>query len=321
MASGQKIPVSSGRLPLITIGVTCYNAEDTIARAIEGARAQNWPNLEIIVVDDGSTDRSSEIIAECGAREPRIKCIRHEGNRGYASALNTIIESSNGEYIAVFDDDDESVPDRVPKQWARLTKYADAQDTNRIFCYCNRAVIEPGGERSAPVYAIGRQPVEPSGEAVADFILWHYEDPACSWGQFGSCTLFANKKTLVDVGPLDESFRRSAEWDLAIRLAFMGGHFIAVNEPLITQYKTKSADKGGTLPLAYALKLREKYKEYLKKKRVYSASVAIAHARFYYATGRSLLTRLYMALAYICAPSTVLPNELAKRKRRRGSTA
>jgi glycosyltransferase involved in cell wall biosynthesis len=312
---------SSSELPLITIGITCYNAEDTIGRAIDSARGQVWPKLEIIVVDDGSSDGSQEIIREFAAKDDRIKSIRHDVNRGYAGALNSIVEAARGEYIAVFDDDDVSASDRIAKQWNRITHYAEALDTDLIFCYANRTVVEYDSGRSVPAHAIGRKPVEPRGAAVADFILWHYEDPAWVWGQFGSCTLFARKQTLAEVGPLDECFRRSAEWDLAIRLALMGGHFIAVDEPLVTQYKTPTADKSGRQPLEYAVKLRRKHQDYLKAKNVYLAAVAIAHSRFYYATGRLMLSRFYLALACMCSPSTVLPNELAKRKQRKSRPA
>ncbi len=302
--------------PSITIGITCHNAEDTIGRAIESALNQYWSHLEIIVVDDGSTDRSWEIIEKFAERDPRVVHMRHEANRGYAGALNTIVDASTGEYIAIFDDDDVSEPDRVSKQWKRLTDYAAAHGTDLVFCYSNRSVVQHDGDRTTLLHAIGRKPAEPCGKIVADFLLWHYEDSVHTWGQFGSCTLLASKRTLQKVGPLDEDFRRSAEWDLAIRLAFMGGHFIAVDEPLITQYKTKSADKGGTVPLTYGLKLRKKYKSYLKMKRVYLASIAIAYARFYYAMNKSTLSRFYLFLACLCSPSVVLSNEWDKRKRR-----
>ena len=51
-------------LPLITIGITCYNAEKTIRRAVDSALSQDWPNYEVIVVDDGSTDNSLKILRE-----------------------------------------------------------------------------------------------------------------------------------------------------------------------------------------------------------------------------------------------------------------
>jgi GT2 family glycosyltransferase len=128
--------------------------------------------------------------------------------------------------------------------------------------------------------------------------------------------LAARRSTLLEVGALDESFRRGAEWDLAVRLALMGGHFIAVNEPLVVQRKTLTPDKGGDIPLKYTLQLREKYREYLGKRHVYSASVAITRSRFHYARAERARSYGYLALACLYAPTTVLPNELRKWARR-----
>ena len=63
--------------PLITIGITCYDAEDTIRRAVESALAQTWTAREIIIVDDGSADRSARVIEEIGRTHDEIRLIRH----------------------------------------------------------------------------------------------------------------------------------------------------------------------------------------------------------------------------------------------------
>jgi glycosyltransferase involved in cell wall biosynthesis len=304
--------------PLITVGITCYNAERTVGRAIESAQRQDWPKLEIVIVDDGSSDDSVTIINRYAAHDGRIRLLRHDGNKGYAAALNTVLQNAKGEFVAVFDDDDVSVPQRISKQWRRLTVYEDKSDAKCVFCYANRDVVGAGPENGAGfVNAIGRSAVEPSGAAVADFILWHREEPACTWGQFGSCTLFARKEALVGTGGFDERFRRSSEWDLAVRAALSGAHFIAVDEALITQYITPTEDKGGDVPLEYALKLRRKHREYLKRHRVYLASHVIARARFHYAKNRRWASRTYLAVACMLSPFKVLPSELGKWRRRK----
>ena len=63
--------------PLITIGITCYNAEDTIQRAVESALAQTWTAREIVIVDDGSTDRSATLLQEFERTHDEIRLIRH----------------------------------------------------------------------------------------------------------------------------------------------------------------------------------------------------------------------------------------------------
>ena len=245
--------------PLVTIGITCFNAEDTIARAIRGAQVQDWENLEIVVADDGSSDDSVSLVEELAKGDPRIRVLCHEINKGYAGALNTMIDAAEGRFVTIFDDDDVSRPDRVPKQWRRLAQYESAVGAENVFCYSNRDVVKEGVEGTAAhVRAIGRTPAEPRGASVADFLLWHFEDPAFTWGQFGSCTLFVRKRTLTDIGGFDQDFRRGAEWDIAIRSALAGAHFIAVDESLITQKKTQTADKSGDMATKTAANQRRR---------------------------------------------------------------
>jgi GT2 family glycosyltransferase len=119
---------------------------------------------------------------------------------------------------------------------------------------------------------------------------------------FGSCTLMARRETFLSVGPFDEDFRRCAEWDMAVRAAFRGAHFIAVDQPLVTQHKTDGVEKFGTVPLRYALRLRDKHKSYLTERRLYRASRAMARAQFYGGKGRAWTSRAYALIACVLSP-------------------
>lgn len=289
--------------PLISIGVTCFNAEDTIERAITSALGQEWANTEIIVVDDASSDGSVSVLEALVARHPEVRIIRHPVNRGYPGALNSIVESAKGGFIAIFDDDDVSDPGRLRAQVERIVDYENMTGAERVFCYSNRHVVQAGAEEPDHVAeALGRRPVEPSGIAVAEHIFGYRSHPEYVWGLFGSCTLMARRETFQEIGPFDEKFRRCAEWDYAIRGAFMGSHFIAVDKPLITQYKTKTGDKSGKTPLKYDLMIREKYKPYLTAKRFYWASRCISHARFVGSKGGWLKSNLFMLAACLISP-------------------
>jgi glycosyltransferase involved in cell wall biosynthesis len=289
---------------LITIGITCHNAADTIGRAVAGALAQDWAETEVIVVDDASIDQSWNILETLAKSEPKLRIIRHEINKGYPGALNSIIAAANGEFVAIFDDDDASTPDRLSAQFGRLTNYEGTTGAELVFCYSNRNVVKLGGtEPDHMGLAIGRYSPEPHGPAVADYLLGIRADPNYVWGLFGSCTLMARRSALKAVGPFDEKFRRSAEWDMAIRAALMGAHFIAVDRPLITQYKTQSADKSGSVPLKYSLLLREKHRDYLKRRGLYLASRALAHSNFYKNQKRPWKSWAYRLLAYMLGPS------------------
>jgi glycosyltransferase involved in cell wall biosynthesis len=303
---------------LITIGVTCYNAEGTIEAALESAAKQRWPNKEIIVVDDCSTDRSVELIRAFMAGRPDIviRLIDKKTNEGYPAALNTIVAAARGAFIAFFDDDDLSDPDRLEQQAARIEQYETAHGTTAVLCYTDRAVIREGETVPAHIArAIGRMPPEPSGETVADYILWSRGAPGFTWGMFGSCTLLVRASVLRALNGFDTTFRRSAEWDLAIRHACAGGHFIAVDRPLVTQRKTAGSDKGGTVSLSYNLKLRQKHKDWLCRRHAYFGACLVARSRYYGNQGRVWTSRLTYLCATVLCPSILRERLAALRER------
>ena len=115
--------MNNASLPLVTLGISCYNAEDSIAKAVESALAQTWENKEIVVVDDHSTDGSRKIVEDFKNRyHDKICYFRNEKNFGIARVRNEIIRRSKGGYIAFFDDDDVSDPERVLLQYQALEK-------------------------------------------------------------------------------------------------------------------------------------------------------------------------------------------------------
>lgn len=293
-----------GSVPLITVGLTCHNAIDTIGRAIGSALRQTWPNTEFVVVDDASTDGSWPVIERMARTSDRFRTIRHASNRGYPAALNSILTAARGDYVAFFDDDDDSAPDRLAAQHDRLSSYERQVGPVPILCYANRLVVKAGADTADHVaLAIGRSAPEPQGSRVADFVLGLGADPRYVWGVLGSCTLMARRETFAALGPFDEAFRRSAEWDLAVRAAVRGGHFIAVDSPLVTQYKTISPDKVDDAPLRYALLLRRKHREYLNSPVTYLASCAVAFARHHGNTGHRWRSRAYLAAACVLRPT------------------
>ncbi|MDB4599974.1 glycosyltransferase [Alphaproteobacteria bacterium] len=298
---------------LITVGITCYNAETTIDRCIDSALAQTWSNTEILIIDDASTDGSWEKISKYIKKYRNIKAFRQDQNGGYPSALNKIVSTAHGEYLAFFDSDDYSSPDRLAKQVSRIKEYQKNNNTDLIFCYSNRAVIRQNEKLPAHIApAIGRKAPEPFGVFVANFILGDNQPTDFCLGIFGSCTLMVSNKNLKLLGPFDEGFTRSAEWDIAIRFAQINGHFIAVNEALVTQFKTSGAHKSGNKPLLFSLKLREKHKEFLKAQNFYLASRMIARSNFYGIRKHYIVGLFFRICAFIIKP-TLFINYLINR--------
>src|SRR5215210_56605 len=98
--------------PLITIGIPCYNAEAWLQAAIESALAQSWPEKEVIVIDDGSTDQSVAIAQKFG---DAIR-LHRTANHGVNRARNEIIRLARGEWIQYLDADDYLLPEKVATQ-------------------------------------------------------------------------------------------------------------------------------------------------------------------------------------------------------------
>ncbi len=102
--------------PLVTIICLCYNHERFIREALDSILAQTYPNLEIIIVDDSSTDNSVSIIKEYCLLHPQFRFISTGTNIGNCSAFNLGWRSSGGEFVIDFATDDVLLPSRVAKQ-------------------------------------------------------------------------------------------------------------------------------------------------------------------------------------------------------------
>ena|GEM_PF-1664955 len=105
--------------PLVSCIIPAYNAADTIVRAIESARRQTYPNVEIVVVNDGSTDNTEEVVL---SRFPEIRYIRHVHNRGPSAARNSGARAARGAVLAFLDADDEWLPVKTEIQLDALAR-------------------------------------------------------------------------------------------------------------------------------------------------------------------------------------------------------
>ncbi len=105
---------------LISVVVPCYNVEKYLEKCVESIINQTYQNLEIILVDDGATDRTPELCDKLALIDSRIKVI-HKSNCGVSEARNTGIESANGKYITFFDSDDWVEPDTIKFAFEKMT--------------------------------------------------------------------------------------------------------------------------------------------------------------------------------------------------------
>ena len=102
------------RNPIVSVIIPTYNRAHLIDKAIKSVLNQTYQDFEIIVVDDGSTDNTNEVLKNF--TDSRIHYIFHTSNLGVSAARNTGIKTSQGEYIALLDSDDDWLPEKLDKQ-------------------------------------------------------------------------------------------------------------------------------------------------------------------------------------------------------------
>lgn len=257
----------------MTIGIPCFNASDTISRAIDSARNQDWPEIEILIVDDASTDQSVAAIETTIAGMPNARLVRQKTNAGPAGTRNIIVDEAKGEFIAFFDDDDESLPDRISTQVNCLVAYEEQSGMNLVACYAS-GIRRYGNGYTLDLPAIGSRGAEkPHGSAVADYLLFFSRKDGWFYGSgTPTCSLLARCSTFAAIGGFDPQLRRVEDVDLAVRLALQGGHFVGTTEKLFVQHATSAADKSPEKNMESEQRLAKKHRDYL-----------VSIGRYYYA--------------------------------------
>jgi glycosyltransferase involved in cell wall biosynthesis len=193
-------------LPLVSIIIPCYNSEFFLQEAIASALNQTYSNVEIIVIDDGSTDGSLKIIHSFGDK------IRWETgeNRGAPLARNRGIELAKGEYIKFLDADDVLLPNCIESQVSQLTQLSS---DNKVIVYGDAIWVNQDGEL-LPSYPI--LPRQPNQDAIAHILA---NSPLTS------CPLH-KREYLLEIGGFNPSLPRGQEYDLHLRLVLAGVEFM-----------------------------------------------------------------------------------------------
>lgn len=238
------MPNIKTKSPLITIGITAYNAADTVERALKSALAQTWRPIEIVAVDDCSTDQTRKILDRFAAKHHEVRVFSNKANAGVAVSRNRILEEARGEFVVFFDDDDESLPERIECQYIRIVNYEhDYSAGAPVICHTARRVIYPNGkERIEPTMGQNEDRPAPAGSAVAERILLG-SPLKDGYGACPTCSQMARLSTYRLIGGFDPSLYRSEDTDFNIRLAEAGGHFVGIKQPLVIQRMTATSEK------------------------------------------------------------------------------
>ncbi len=202
----------------VSVVIPAYNCAHYLPRAIHSVTAQTVGNLEVIVVDDGSSDDPAGAVA--AAADARVRVVVHEVNRGLPAARNTGIRSATGRYIAFLDADDWWEPTKLEAQ-VGLLEAAPALDA----VFCDFAKVTPTGEPDGWQGGLGQQLV------ARGLALDLVEDSGFELrGEIARClvlhtsfmhpsTVVVRRETVERVGYFDETMRYVEDLEMWIRLA------------------------------------------------------------------------------------------------------
>ena len=198
--------------PAVSIMMLVYNTERYVGDAVRSILGQTHGDFELIVIDDGSTDRSPEILRGFAAEDGRIRLVSRP-NRGIAASRNEALALSRGRYVAVMDSDDVSRPDRIAKQ----VGYLDANPDCVLVC-CQMRLIDSDGW---PIGLVNLQSTHEELEAANMGV----------GGFFVGVPCMMRREALVAVGGYREQFALAEDLDLYLRLAERG-RLASIAEPL-----------------------------------------------------------------------------------------
>jgi glycosyltransferase involved in cell wall biosynthesis len=234
--------------PKVSIVIPTYNRANFLPRAIKSALSQTYRNIEIIIVDDNSKDKTEEIVKYYN--DPRIRYIVHKCNLGPSAARNTGIKNSKGKYIAFLDSDDEWFLEKISCQMNIFQK-----KDSKCGIVCTGGYIIKDNKKTVRVKSISLSPNSFYRKILLENTV-------------GTSTVLVKKECFEKVGLFDESLKNCEDWDMWIRIAKYY-KFIFIKLPLIKYYIHSGQQSENMLAKVSARKrILFKYQEELKNRKI-----------------------------------------------------
>lgn len=200
--------------PTISVVISCYNYAQYLGACLESAIKQTFKAIEIIVIDDGSTDNTNEVVKPY-LSDPRVRYI-YQNNKGQAYAKNTGIRNTRGEFIAFLDADDYWETTKLEKQMALFN------DPLVGVVYSTARYIDDQGNSKR--IRIQMKYLQPREGLITRYMIFDNFVP------FSSSVV--RREVFQKVGIFDESLRMAIDWDLWLRVS-VHYRFQYVKEPLL----------------------------------------------------------------------------------------
>ncbi|MFN0084189.1 MAG: glycosyltransferase family 2 protein [Blastocatellia bacterium] len=183
---------------MISVILPVYNQSRYLAQAVKSVWAQQVEDLELVIVDDGSTDQTPAVIRQLAAHGP-LRAI-HQPNAGPAAARNRGIRESRGEWIAFLDADCYWIPGKLRVQMASVSQGPKEKE----FCYCGSLLVDDQD-------AVLMTRIHRNNGRLLDELIW------------GNClstsSALVRRDRLLEAGLFNEDLRIGEDWDLWLRLA------------------------------------------------------------------------------------------------------
>ena len=188
---------------LISVIIPSYNSGKFLGEAIESVVNQTYKNIEIIVINDGSTDNTEEIAKKWQKRDERVRYLKHKENKGLSAARNTGIRTSKGDVIAFLDADDIWLENKLEKQMDKIEKGAD-------LVYSDAILISEIGKKLGKNHW-ERIKIRPySGKSCLKLLFQRdFISPASS--------VILKKKIFEKIGGFDEKLKYVEDYDFYLR--------------------------------------------------------------------------------------------------------
>ena len=206
---------------LVSVVIPTYNRGTKILRAVTSVLRQTYGNLELIVVDDGSADETVALLES--VRDPRLRLVRHQTNRGAAAARNTGVAAATGRWIAFQDSDDIWLPEHLHRQVQAMKDLPE--DYVALFCTkINYGQDLSGryGQRRSSCVPRPEERIE-SGDLRARLLQGNIIGPQ---------TALIARKAFLAIDGFDQRLRNNEDWDFFIRLSDQG-RIAFLDDPLV----------------------------------------------------------------------------------------
>jgi len=184
--------------PKVSVIIPTHNRPEMLVRALHSVFAQTYKNIEVVVVNDASTDNTLDVLSTIN--DARMVVISNAASRGACAARNKGIHAASGDFVTFLDDDDEYLPHRI-------TDFVQNYDSSYAYISCGYRIIKPGGSTHDVCFT--------NTEVKLNDVLYE---------QVVGTMLMTTKANLEKIGGFDERLPSSQDYDLVINITHQLGH-------------------------------------------------------------------------------------------------